>query len=105
MLGEDNRPNGGSLPAAFGVALDALGEPVDPVTCNNLQGMASFVTYDVDDDPSTPDTELYYLRRLNATPFEVKVLSCADWSNTVVGIVAGVGYGSGPVNPGNPTSY
>ena len=97
MLGEDNRPKVTNLPGAL--------VNLNTISCNNLQGHTSFDRYDVDGVATTPDTELYYIERLNVTPFEVRVLSCADWGNSVVGITAGVRFGSGPVNPGNPTSY
>lgn len=97
MLGESNRPNVGQLPGAA-VDLSTIG-------CNNLQGHDSFANYDIDGDPATATTDLYYIQRLSAVPFEVEVLSCADNGSSVAGITAGVRFGSGPVSPGNPTSY
>jgi Tfp pilus assembly protein PilX len=97
MLGEDNRPNVGNLP---GGAVN-----LNTISCTDLQGHAPFVNYDVDGDAATAPTDLYYLQRLSATPFEVEVLSCSSLGNAVAGISAGVRFGQGPVNPGNPTSY
>ncbi len=93
MLGESNRPNVGQLVGGT-------------IGCKNLPITATpFASYDVDNNPATAATDLYYLQRLSAMPFEVEVLSCADNGNSVAGITAGVRFGSGPVNPGNPTSY
>ncbi len=105
MLGEGKEPKESSLPAAFSVPVDGSGDPVDPVTCDNLQGMSPFVSYDVDNSSSTPDVDLYYLKRIGSDPLKVRVLSCAEWSSTLVGIIAGVEFGGGVVNPGNLTSY
>ncbi len=104
MLGEENKPNSGHLPDAFGVPMTA-GVPTDPITCNNLQGMGFFVEYDTDGNAATDTTKLYYLERVSATPLEVKVLSCASLENSVAGVSAGVRFGQGPLNPGNPTDY